>query len=188
MNCLACQLGLIDECQTRPGKGCKEKNNKEVFENIVNIIPPLEDEPKRSRAHKEPTQLLDPLSTGRKRARELLPILFLCEWAGLKYAGGGEFPIVGCDPKAKRKATNRHHGPDKDTTNNSRDDPRNLHGICTYCHNRWHALNDENYEYYIDDVMGELQPHDSQTRATDEEIRENELRFSKAKIPAATEE
>ena len=37
----------------------------------------------------------DPVSTGRKRAKEMYPIHagMVCEWAGLKLAGGGVIPI-----------------------------------------------------------------------------------------------
>jgi hypothetical protein len=217
MICIACQLGLIAECYTRPGKGCKKEKQP-----IVNIIPPsatvadksdrlteetmrdMEEKVRKARGHKADTQLVDPTSTGRKRAAVALPTKAFeidgkikkyivddagnpikCEWAGLKFAGGGEFPIIGCDGKI---ATNRHHGPDKDTTNNRRETPRNIHAICAFCHNRWHSLNDENYEYYLDDVGGPkfLRPHDSQTRATDEEIRANELKYASRRRKAKT--
>jgi len=83
----------------------------------------------------------DPISTGRKRAAEMYPIHpgMVCEWAGLKRAGGGVSPIVGC---VGRPASDRHHGPDKNTMNNA---PGNLHRICDHCHNTWHALNDPHY-------------------------------------------
>ena len=41
-----------------------------------------------------------------------------------------------------RPATNIHHGPDKSTLNNERE---NISIICTFCHNRWHAANDKFY-------------------------------------------
>lgn len=90
------------------------------------------------------TDLSDPISTGRKRAAELLPTevlsTMICEWALLKEAGGGLYPIKGCHGN---KATDRHHGPDKNTLNNKRKE--NLHAICSYCHNEWHAKNDSTY-------------------------------------------
>lgn len=117
----------------------------------------------------------DPISTGRKRAKEMYPISagMVCEWAGLKRAGGGVVPITGC---LGRPASDRHHGPDKNTMNNA---PGNLHRICDHCHNTWHALNDPHYgerpahtQPFI--PSGELgtdwQPHDSETQATTEEI------------------
>jgi hypothetical protein len=85
--------------------------------------------------------LKDVLSTGRKRAAVLFPIdpEAACEWRGLKNAGGGINPIVGC---VQGKSTNRHHGPDKSVLNNTQG---NVHRICSTCHNRWHAKNDELY-------------------------------------------
>lgn len=100
---------------------------------------------KLGRPQKEDADMKDPLSTGRKRAAEILPDTLLetmiCEWALLKEAGGGVYPIEGCHGN---KATDRHHGPDKNTLNNERN--VNLHGICSFCHNRWHAKNDPTYE------------------------------------------
>jgi hypothetical protein len=99
----------------------------------------------------------DQTSTGRKRAAVLYPIPpegMLCEWAGLSSAGGGPVPIVGCRntrivPSKKKEAVPDgcapgaiHHGPDKSTINN---EPWNVSRICTFCHNRWHALNDPFY-------------------------------------------
>jgi hypothetical protein len=83
----------------------------------------------------------DPVSTGRKRAAEMYPIQpgMVCEWAGLARAGGGVVPIVGC---VGRPASDRHHGPDKNTMNNAKG---NLHRICDFCHNTWHAVNDPHY-------------------------------------------
>ncbi len=107
------------------------------------------------------------LTTGRKRAGRLAPIMtgMLCEWSGLRYAGGGIVPIVGCDgnvlAKVKKGADlppgtdsrgELHHGPDKTTLNNG---PLNLHRICSNCHHRWHALNDP---YYSDTRPGPEEP------------------------------
>lgn len=97
------------------------------------------------RPPKDESDMDDPESTGRKRAARALPTEILntmiCEWAMLKEAGGGVNPIRGCHGN---RATDRHHGPDKNTLNNERG--VNLHGICAYCHNEWHAKNDETYE------------------------------------------
>lgn len=83
----------------------------------------------------------DAISTGRKRAAELYPIAVgqVCEWAWSKDCGGGVQPITGC---TGRPATNIHHGPDKSTLSNERD---NISIICTFCHNRWHTANDKFY-------------------------------------------
>ena len=96
------------------------------------------------RPPKDENDMTDPESSGRKRAAALLPkeVLenMICEWSMLKEAGGGQFPIKGCH---NNKATDRHHGPDKNTLNNERG--TNLHAICSFCHNRWHAANDGTY-------------------------------------------
>lgn len=101
--------------------------------------------------YKENSAVGDVLSTGRKRAAALYPITdgMTCEWSGLRYAGGGVHPIIGCHgtkiiaAKGHGAATGHiHHGPDKNTLNNERE---NIHRICTTCHNRWHTLNDPYY-------------------------------------------
>lgn len=118
----------------------------------------------------------DPISTGRKFAAQAAPIEVgqTCEWAGLKRAGGGVIPIVGC---VGRPASDRHHGPDKNTMNNAVG--TNLHRICDHCHNTWHALNDPHYGERPDHTkpfipQGELGvdwfAHDPHTKATTEEI------------------
>ena len=92
---------------------------------------------------KEEKVLRDPVSAGRKRAAVMYPIATgqVCEWAWKKICGGGIEPIIGC---TGRPATNIHHGPDKSTLNNERD---NISVICTFCHNRYHVANDK---YYIE--------------------------------------
>lgn len=120
----------------------------------------------------------DPVSTGRKRAKEMYAIHagMVCEWAGLKLAGGGVVPIVGC---VGRPASDRHHGPDKNTMNNA---PGNLHRICDHCHNTWHALNDPHYgerpehtKPFIP-LSGVYAKHDPATKATTAEIIEAETK------------
>ena len=123
----------------------------------------------------------DPISTGRKRAAEMYPIHpgMVCEWAGLRNAGGGVVPIVGC---VGRPASDRHHGPDKNTMNNA---PSNMHRICDYCHNTWHAVNDPHYgerpehtQPFIPkgDLDVEWFLHDATTKASMEEIIEAETK------------
>lgn len=124
----------------------------------------------------------DPISTGRKFAAQAAPINVgdICEWAGLKRAGGGVRPIVGC---VGRPASDRHHGPDKNTMNNAVG--TNLHRICDHCHNTWHALNDPAYGERPEHTKpfipeGELGvdwfAHDAVTKATTEEILEAETK------------
>lgn len=136
------------------------------------------------------------LTTGRKRAGRLVPIMtgMVCEWAGLRYAGGGIVPIVGCNgnvlAKVKRGADlpegtdsrgELHHGPDKTTINNA--PGTNLHRICSNCHHRWHALNDKFYSkhrpgaeepWLPSDGDRRLWPHDMFTLATDAEMMVSE--------------
>lgn len=128
---------------------------------------------KLGRPFKENTDLVDYVSAGRKRAAELAPIPedYTCEWAMLQYAGGGVEPIVGC---AANLATDRHHGPDKNTLNNTVG--INLHRICADCHNRWHQLNDIYYGERPEGdnpflpVGNEISNHDRTTRATPKEV------------------
>ena len=133
-------------------------------------------------AQKDISEYKDPVSTGRKRAAQMYPITpgMTCEWAGLKYAGGGVFPIIGC---IGRPASDRHHGPDKNTMNNA---PGNLHRICDFCHNTWHAVNDPYYGERPDHtkpfvpIDGDFYAHDSKTKASHKELLEAEAeRMSK---------
>lgn len=133
---------------------------------------------------KNAEDMADPISTGRKRAAIAKPIEegMVCEWAGLRNAGGGVEPIIGCNGNS---ATNIHHGPDKDVLNNV---DSNLHRICPNCHNRWHTLNDVYYGVrptpgtpFIPLVPYVLRDHDSDTKASVEEIFNNEMYWSNKK-------
>ena len=130
-------------------------------------------------ANKSASDVRDPTSTGRKRAVKLKPIIegMVCEWANLRSAGGGVFPIVGCEgiilttQKGNDERTgNVHHGPDKSTLNNS---DENLHRVCGKCHNRWHELNNPEYNEPRPKNGGawvpvaEFFPHDKHSLATD---------------------
>ena len=150
-----------------------------------------------------PADITDVLSAGRKRAAMLYPIFdgMTCEWAGLKFAGGGVEPIIGCNGnKLSSKKGGEgdfiqgdvHHGPDKNTLENG---SGNAHRICAYCHHRWHAANDKFYgprptrdDGKIDGTKPflplpeyELLLHDPETKATDEEIKENEIYWASRK-------
>ena len=127
--------------------------------------------------------MTDVLSTGRKRAAALLPTkemaLSKCHWAGLKYAGGGIYPIVGCN--GERAPQHRHHGPDKSVLNN--EVFVNLFAVCYWCHNRWHTLNDPTYQeprplygaaWLPREDMGKFHDHDRETLATDLDRKANE--------------
>jgi hypothetical protein len=96
--------------------------------------------------------LKDPASTGRKRAADMfaIPQGYVCEWARKKNCGGGVHPIVGC---VGYPAQDIHHGPDKSTLNNAKvtwgiGTTENVHLICSFCHNTWHARNNGTYPPY----------------------------------------
>lgn len=163
MTCVACGRGFHQECTKK--KGCKKCHSKEE-DKLVSI------ETKRKKGNKA-DGLIDPLSTGRKRAGELyiLDKTAPCEWRGLRNCGGGKRPIVGC---VDGKQSARHHGPVKDTTRNHEG---NVHRICTRCHNHWHELNDLIYnerEYA-------LLPHDP-SPAEPSELIDDEMAWRLGKM------
>lgn len=101
----------------------------------------------RVRRQKPDRAVTDQQSTGRKRAAKLYPLQEqLCEWhdaSPTNPRGGGNPITFGCkEPGVLQQA--RHHGPDKNTLNN---EPGNVHRICHYHHNNWHALNDPDYDW-----------------------------------------
>lgn len=183
--CGPCSVGLYEECENpQPG-----------IEGFVIPCGSLEmsESPKAKEERElrilEPDELTDDTSAGRKRAAMVAPILtgMVCEWAGLKFAGGGPFPILGCQNNtiAQVKSNEQaqavgadevghiHHGPDKAVINNTAG--VNLHRICTRCHNRWHALNDEHYgtRPHVSQPFTPVVPfydHDSMTPYTSEEL------------------
>lgn len=97
-----------------------------------------------TRRGKRDASLKDQQSTGRKRAAQVLSLdrEALCHWhdaSPTNPKGGGLYPVVfGC----QNTQVARHHGPDKNTLNNSED---NLSAICAFHHNNWHAKNDPEY-------------------------------------------
>ena len=189
--CFACRAGFHHECHTwwhwdeescccggeikftatgeikHDGENASESSDREVDSGYIQD---------GYESNKDLADYKDPVSTGRKRAAEMYPISpgMVCEWAGLKKAGGGVVPIIGC---LGRPASDRHHGPDKNTMNNA---PGNLHRICDYCHNTWHAYNDPHYgerpphtQPFVP-VDVEWFDHDPDTKASKEEIMEAE--------------
>lgn len=161
--CMFCAVGMYEEC-LNPEVLVME-GDYAGFEWAIPCIEKfnsieISGEPKGTGGAglKDPSQIGDPLSTGRKRAAMLMPIMtgMVCQWSGLKWAGGGVQPIVGCKgstlaefkknddkPEGVDSRGERHHGPDKAVLNNSVG--MNLHGICSSCHHRWHELNDGGY-------------------------------------------
>lgn len=140
--CIDCAEGFPELCQLG---GCKSE--PEVT-SLSDLLTSGFSEPTKkvrdSRRTKNDMNLKDPQSTGRHRAVAIHgkanpeeP----CEWLGLANCGGGHFPILGCDRGVQE---NLHHGPDKNVLNNER---QNVHKICSQCHNRWHTMNDADYEW-----------------------------------------
>jgi hypothetical protein len=192
--CGACRAGFHNECyetfdpdyieicccggevKFTPSGDVKAPNAPETPEGVTVDFGYIDD---GYGASKDLADYKDPVSTGRKRAAEMYPIStgMVCEWAGLAKAGGGVVPIVGC---VGRPASDRHHGPDKNTMNNA---PTNLHRICDHCHNTWHALNDPHYgprpehtqPFIPEGVVGsDWFLHDAKTVATTAQILEAE--------------
>lgn len=129
---------------------------------------------------KAPEDMKNILATGRKRSIEAKPIYEgdICEWSELLKAGGGRYPIIGCE---RVLATDVHHGPDKSVLNN---DLSNLHKLCKRCHNRWHSLNDPEFDPVERPGLGatwvipNALPHDPDTKATEEDRISNDLWWS----------
>ena len=140
MGCVSCGRGFHSECK----KCCKNKCHGTVNKLASTLIgTPVTKGVGRGAGVKNPDDVKDRHSTGRKRAAQLYPIFSPddpCEWRMKKNCGGGEKPIVGC---LKGTQEDRHHGPVKDTLRN---EPGNVHRICKLCHNRWHADNDSIYD------------------------------------------
>jgi hypothetical protein len=139
---------------------------------------------------KDMENVTDLESTGRKRAAKLYPLdrAKPCEWRGLKLAGGGAKPIVGCLGGMQVAI---HHGPDKNTLSNF---VGNVHRICATCHNRWHTENDPLYpserpsgETPYLPLEVEAIPHDAYTKFTPEEFSQNELMWLNRKSPSKSQ-
>lgn len=175
-----CVVGIHEECNDYIPH--PELGERGIYtcccHNTVEITPSEVSHEGERGWYKENGEVRDVLSTGRKRAAELYPIHdgMVCEWSGLRYAGGGVIPIIGCRGTTliaeKGNGANTghiHHGPDKNTLNN---EEGNCHRVCTTCHNRWHTLNDPYYgdrppngEPFLP-VGFASQPHDPNTQAT----------------------
>lgn len=166
MVCISCARFLHGECEKDPCC-CKAKETEATGQSLTVTNPTEKAEVTRGRQHKEIEDIQNPKSTGRKRAAVFYPLdkSAPCEWRMKKNCGGGKRPIVGC---LNGLQVNRHHGPDKNTLNNA---PDNVHRICADCHNRWHYLNDGDY----DDTV-KLNLHDSEN-ADVMDITLNEIKW-----------
>ncbi len=177
--CFPCSVGLYGEClNLQPIEGdpdhflpCYGKTLAQAAEQTEKrgpgrpVVEDFDDEKKL-------------MATGRKRAAMMYPIIEgqECEWAWLRYAGGGVETIIGCKGNLLHKGQNQsavHHGPDKSVLNNA---PNNVHRICTRCHATWHLLNNKYYGKRPEKgrpfvpVGYEQLEHDKNTKATEEEI------------------
>jgi hypothetical protein len=160
MSCLPCGRDLHEECQQIPeGKKCCCTQN---------ITMP---QPREGNNYKSDDEI--GVSAGRKRAAVAHSINpdRSCEWRWKKNCGGGVHPIIGCLTGMQE---HRHHGPVKNT---ARNEVSNVHLICTSCHNRWHTLNDPDY----DEASNELLPHNP-TPATLKECTDNEIKWKSSKV------
>ncbi len=194
MACWSCMSGMHTECYSDTGDCCCSEHTPIALEDDSKIF---------ARKLKEDEDVVDPTSAGRKRAVKMFPIPtveeggMLCEWAGLKLAGGGPVPIVGCSDNIIVKTKARvegfsvgtvHHGPDKATLNNN---AGNVHRICSSCHNRWHAVNDPFYGERPDagatyiPLSGDVSEHNSTDRATKEDVERSNTYWSLSKTDRA---
>lgn len=177
VTCLPCATGFHIECWEPD-----EDGNCHCIQNSAPIV--IESTKERGGQIKEMADVGDLESTGRKRAAKMYPLRREedCEWKGLKNAGGGAKPIVGC-LAGKQEAI--HHGPDKNTLANW---VGNVHRICARCHNRWHTENDKLYPSirpagdnpYLP-LSGETIAHDAVTTFTPIEFADNELEWANRK-------
>lgn len=160
MNCILCQRGMHLSCQSL---SCACNQASHQIDNALSVTSTnpdttepdqadeiLDEEEDTGRAQrnarrtgKRTAVLKDQQSTGRKAAAKLYPLSrdSACEWQNKSNCGGGTAPIRGC-LTGKQQA--RHHGPDKSVVNN---EEGNVHRICHYCHYRWHAANNTDYDW-----------------------------------------
>lgn len=156
MMCPICLSGMHTYCPVHCE--CHSANNEsQVSETIADVVNTIDDDSTSgsrtgsssrtgvsgTRSSKRVSALKDQQSTGRKRAAKLYPLSreTPCEWQLKARNGGGPYPIVGC-LTGKQEA--RHHGPDKNVSNN---EEGNVHRICHACHYQWHAANDGEYDW-----------------------------------------
>lgn len=177
VDCLPCATSFHQECWV------PDESFKCCCGNVSEAVV-IESTKERGGQIKDMENVGDLESTGRKRAAKLYPLdrSKPCEWAGLRNAGGGPFPILGCLGNTQVAI---HHGPDKSTLANF---VGNVHRICATCHNRWHTLNDPMYpterpagNLPYTPVSGEVNPHDGVTKFTPEEFAQNGLMWADRK-------
>lgn len=170
MVCVACGRGFHRECVKCKSGACHNSEEKDAH-GVLNGTTTQEEQTKPKEPKK--LRLIDPSSTGRKRAAKLYPIdsNAPCEWRNLRNCGGGRRPIIGCLDGFQK---HRHHGPVKTTTRN---ELGNVHRICSACHVHWHELNDL---IYVEEEYN-LLPHQP-VPATELEIVQNILDWNTGKM------
>jgi hypothetical protein len=120
--CTSCGREFHEEC---------ESNCYDCHEHVLDVaVEKLTGRRQREGPYKSDDEVTDITSTGRKRAAKMYGSLMdktqPCEWRGKKNVGGG-IPTMGCVNGFRQDI---HHGPDKTTTNNARE---NIHLICKKC-------------------------------------------------------
>lgn len=165
MPCPDCGRGFHNTCYSYDCSTCHGKEDQAVKEARTKVTAATGGV---GQPIKNPEDVTDPLSTGRKRAALLYPLFEdqPCEWRGKKNVGGGT-PIIGCITGLQE---HRHHGPVKNTLRN---EPGNVHRICTHCHNRWHAVNNPIY----DEAKYNTLPHNPEP-ASQAELEMNHIYWS----------
>lgn len=170
--CIACAAEVYAECNN------PKYIDEEYFVPCAFVsdseVEEIEEKRQRGRPVKEDSELQNAERVGRQRANRIKPISTgdKCEWAMLKYAGGGVEPVIGC---MGNPAAVIHHGPDKSYLNN---DESNLHKLCRDCHAIWHARNDKYYDSRPEDNSAfipnqEYKEHDFISKATVDEVIAN---------------
>lgn len=169
--CIPCARAFHDECRstekTTSGCCCKPEDSvrSESFSDKTPIQLGSVQISTVGRPPKNDEEIS--ISAGRKRAAELyaheigenLP----CEWRGLADCGGGKHPIHGCISGIRRDI---HHGPVKLREGLINNERSNISLICPYCHHRWHASNDPDY----DEIVNADLPKNPRAMTTEETI------------------
>jgi hypothetical protein len=165
--CFHAAREFFDECEKYPECGC-----------VPHGIQAVTDEVKQSNnlGQKDDNAVIDPKSTGRKRAAKMFPLNRSepCEWQRKRFKLADDSFFVGCSTGLQQ---NIHHGPNKDTLVN---EPGNVWRICSTCHNRWHALIDPSYDWNAPTYFQIVLEHG----VSDEEIGHNELFWINRKVVA----
>ena len=173
--CIDCAEGFSELCQL--GGCATEPEVASLTDLLANGFSEPPKKLRDSRRKKNDINLKDPQSTGRHRAVAIHGKADpgeACEWLGLANCGGGYFPILGCDSGVQE---NLHHGPDKNTLNNER---INIHKICSQCHNRWHTMNDPDYEWDGHHPLhSPRKPNDSDFRIDNERWKNRRIKVAK---------